>query len=68
MEFRADVIELLEAVRTELDCERLAGARLAISDYWRHRQTGNGTRATDLQALELSNEIVALTPSDATAD
>jgi hypothetical protein len=59
-----DVVELLEAARTELDCGRLKGARLAISDYWAQRCHGNGTRETDAQAVELSRDIATHTPSD----
>jgi hypothetical protein len=56
-----DVIDILEAIRTELDCDRLDGARIALVDYWANRSRGNGTRQTDNEAKALAKEIAALT-------
>jgi 2,4-dienoyl-CoA reductase-like NADH-dependent reductase (Old Yellow Enzyme family) len=55
-----DVIEILEAIRTELDCDRLDGARVALLDYWTNRDEGNGTKETDEQAKALAKEISEL--------
>jgi hypothetical protein len=63
-----DVIDLLEAVRTELDCDRPEGAHLALLDYWANRGEGNGTPETDAQARALADEIpleiVTIIPND----
>jgi hypothetical protein len=60
----ADAVAILETIATELDCERLDGARLALADYWANRAPGNGTLETDLRAFELTRDIIRHTPSD----